>query len=122
MKNERTIRTIGSVFRFTSMQENIPFVVTKYVNNNVGDWGALCSDETFYYMPVESLEKLIDTCNKEGKILSYEELILNSGYKRYRNKPPMELLPNEAPFSLEVFDAVRIRRMKPRTITTVVYE
>lgn len=120
--SERTIRTVGSVFRFTNMTEVIPFVVTKYENHNTGNWGACCNDETFYYIPVDVLERLIEECEKEGTTLSYDRLVSLSGYKRFRKTPNMELLPNEAPFSLEVFKAVKIRRMKAKTITTVVYE
>ena len=117
--SERTIRTIGSVIRFTHMIEVVPFVVTKYIDHNKGDYGACCNDETFYYIPVDVLEKLIET---EGSTLSYDRLVSLSGYKRFRKTPNMELLPNEAPFCLEVFKAVNIRRMKAKTITTVVYE
>ena len=122
--SERTIRTVGSVFRFTNVRdrETTPFVVTKYVNHNEGDFGACCNDETFYYMTVEALEKLIEECEKEGTTLSYNTLVNFSGYRRYRSTPNMELLPNEAPFCLEVFKAVNIRRMKAKTTTTVVYE
>lgn len=118
--SERTIRTVGSVFTFTDMREVVPFVVTKYIDHNKGDWGACCNDEIFYYIPVDSLERLIET---EGSTLSYNRLVSLSGYKRFIGKTPnMELLPNEAPFCLEVFKAVNIRRMKAKTITTVVYE
>lgn len=117
--SERTIRTVGSVFRFTTMREPKPFVVTKYIDHNKGDYGACCNDETFYYMPVDVLEKLIEN---EGSTLSYDRLVSLSGYRRVRETSNMELLPNEAPFSLEVFKAVKIRRMKAKTITTVIYE
>ena len=117
--SKRTIRTLGSVFTFTDMEEVVPFVVTKYIDHNKGDWGACCNDESFYYIPVDVLEKLIE---KEGSTLSYDRLVSLSSYRRFIKTPNMELLPNEAPFCLEVFKAVNIRRMKAKTITTVVYE
>ena len=83
-----TIRTVGSIVRFTNLRTVSYYVITKYVNHNENDYGACCNDETFFYIPLNVLEILIKNREKDGTPISYDDLINKSGFIRYRGEKP----------------------------------